>query len=235
LVSLNDALRPLRDAVEIQRAAARLLGDRLRADWAYCCEFEPGLEYATVQVDHTRGDAPSLAGRHPLGEYFVGLAQLQSGQTLTYEDLQLPPLTPPAHPTGRAPPQWCGGANPEGRQADRELCVAFREPHTFTRHETALMQRWRSGRGAIERARSEAALAAELADTRLLQALSAELVAEEDRSALHEKIVDAALSIMRADFASFQIRSGTTTERELRLIAVRGFSQTLPADGSGRT
>jgi predicted TIM-barrel fold metal-dependent hydrolase len=79
--------------------------------------------------------------------------------------------------------------------------------------------------GAIERARSEAALAAELADTRLLQGLSAELVAEEDRSALHEKIVDAALSIMRADFASFQIFDRERSPNgELRLIALRGFS-----------
>jgi signal transduction histidine kinase/CheY-like chemotaxis protein len=229
LVSLNDALRPLRDAVEIQRAAARLLGDRLRADWAYCCEFEPGLENATVQVDHTRGDAPSLAGRHPLGEYFVGLAQLQSGQTVTYDDLQSSPLTTPA---GRQQYAAIGlracAAVPilRGGRLIASLCVAFREPHTFTRHETALMQEMAEQTwGAIERARSEAALAAELADTRLLQALSAELVAEEDRSALHEKIVDAAQSIMRADFASFQIFDPERPPNGgLRLIAVRGFS-----------
>jgi signal transduction histidine kinase/ActR/RegA family two-component response regulator len=170
-----------------------------------------------------------MAGRHPLGEYFVGLAQLQSGHTLTFEDLQSSSLTTEA---GRQQYAAIGvrgcAAVPilRGGRLIASLCVAFREPHAFTRHETALMhemaeQTW----GAIERARSEAALAAELADTRLLQALSTELVAEEDRSALHEKIVDAALSIMRADFASFQIFDPDRPPNgELQLIAVRGFS-----------
>ena len=228
-VSLNDALRPLRDAVEIQRAAARLLGDRLRSDWACCCEFEPGLDHATVQVDHTRGDASSLVGRHPLGEYFVSLDRLQSGQTLTFEDLQSSPLTTPAGRQRYAAVGLRGcAAVPilRGGRLVATLCVAFREPHTFTRHETALMQEMAEQTwGAIERARSEAALATELADTRLLQALSAELVAEEDRSALHEKIVDAALSIMRADFATFQIFDPERPPNgELQLIAVRGLS-----------
>jgi signal transduction histidine kinase/ActR/RegA family two-component response regulator len=229
LVSLNDALRPLRDAVEIQRAAARILGDRLRADWAYCCEFDPNFEYATIQVDHTRGDAPSMAGRHPLTEYFAGLAQLQSGQTVTFEDLQTSTRT-----TEKGRQQYAGiglrgcAAVPilrDGRLV-ADLCVAFRAPHAFTRHEIGLMQEMAEQTwGAIERARSDAALAAELADTRLLQALSAELVAEEDASALHEKIVDAALSIVRADFASFQIFDADRPPNgELQLIALRGFS-----------
>jgi signal transduction histidine kinase/ActR/RegA family two-component response regulator len=229
LVSLNDALRPLRDAVEIQRAAARLLGDRLRADWAYWCEFEPGFEYATIHVDHTRGDAPSMVGRHLLGEYSVGMAQLQSGQTVSFEDLQSSRRT-----SAKGRKQYAGiglrgcAAVPILRNGTlvADLSVAFRESHVFTRHEIVLMQEMAERTwGAVERARSEEALAAELADTRLLQELSAELVAEEDASALHEKIVDAALSIMRADFASFQIFDPERPPNgELRLIAVRGFS-----------
>ncbi len=68
-------------------------------------------------------------------------------------------------------------------------------------------------------------LAAELADTKLLHTLSTELVAQEDSSALHEKIVDAALSIMRADFATFQIfHPERGAAGELRLVATRGVS-----------
>lgn len=72
--------------------------------------------------------------------------------------------------------------------------------------------------------RSEARLAAELADTRLLQEISAHLVQDEDIEALYQRIMDAAVAIMRSDLASMQMLD---PERgpggELRLLAFRGF------------
>jgi PAS domain S-box-containing protein len=83
-----------------------------------------------------------------------------------------------------------------------------------------------------ERKQAEAALRqnraqieAELADTRLLQDLSAQLIHEADTGALYEKIMDTAVAIMRSDFASMQMlypergRGG-----ELRLLTFRGFN-----------
>ncbi len=72
---------------------------------------------------------------------------------------------------------------------------------------------------------SEAQLQAELADTKLLQSISAQLIQEENVESLYEKIMDGAVSIMRSDFASMQV---LYPERgsggELRLLAFRGFS-----------
>ena len=72
---------------------------------------------------------------------------------------------------------------------------------------------------------SEAQLQTELTDTKLLQGISAQLVQEENVESLYEKILDAAVSIMRSDFASLQM---LFPERgaggELRLLAFRGFS-----------
>jgi two-component sensor histidine kinase len=73
------------------------------------------------------------------------------------------------------------------------------------------------------RAREE--LAAELTDTKLLQALSAQLAHEADTSALYEKIMDAAVKIMRSDFASMQRHYPERGNGgQLRLLAFRGFS-----------
>jgi signal transduction histidine kinase/CheY-like chemotaxis protein len=69
-------------------------------------------------------------------------------------------------------------------------------------------------------------LQAELNDTKLLQRLSGELVSEEDVSALYGKILDAAMQIMRSEFASMQMLYPDRGARgELRLLAFRGFSQ----------
>lgn len=68
----------------------------------------------------------------------------------------------------------------------------------------------------------EAQLALELTDATLLQAMSAALLAEEDAEGFYEKLLDAALAIMRSDFASMQVFD---PERgKLRLLAFRGFT-----------
>jgi len=65
-------------------------------------------------------------------------------------------------------------------------------------------------------------LETELADTRRLQLLSAELIVGKNFERLYESILDAAVPIMRADFASMQM---LYPERgELRLLAYRGFN-----------
>lgn len=68
-------------------------------------------------------------------------------------------------------------------------------------------------------------LADELAATRQLQAVSTELIQEDNTEALYGRILDAAVSIMRADYASLQMfcpeRGGAG---ELRLLYVQGFN-----------
>ncbi|HET7556979.1 MAG TPA: GAF domain-containing protein, partial [Rhodanobacteraceae bacterium] len=84
---------------------------------------------------------------------------------------------------------------------------------------------------AIANSRAEAAvreseeeLAQELADTRLLQGVSTELLSETDPDALYARIVDAASTLMRSDFASLQMyHPEAGNGGELRLLAHRGF------------
>ena len=72
--------------------------------------------------------------------------------------------------------------------------------------------------------RTREELAAELKDTKLLQELSASLISEADTSALYEKIMDAAMNIMRSDFGSMQMyHPERGNGGELHLLAFRGF------------
>ena len=62
------------------------------------------------------------------------------------------------------------------------------------------------------------------ADARMLQSISAEMISQDNPLALYEKIVDAAASIMKSDFASMQLLYPERGENgELKLLAFRGF------------
>jgi PAS domain S-box-containing protein len=72
--------------------------------------------------------------------------------------------------------------------------------------------------------RSQQQLEAELADSKLLQGISAALIEEDNLKDLYEKIMDAAVEIMRSDFASMQMLYPERGQGgELRLLAFRGF------------
>jgi PAS domain S-box-containing protein len=72
---------------------------------------------------------------------------------------------------------------------------------------------------------SQAQLEAELADTKLLQGISSELIYEDNLQSLFEKIVDAAVRIMRSEYASMQMLCPERgSSGELRLLAFRGFN-----------
>ena len=73
---------------------------------------------------------------------------------------------------------------------------------------------------------SERQLSIELADTKLLQNLSAQLIEEQGTASLYETLVDAAHWIMRSDYASMQaLHPERGPGGELRLIASRGFDE----------
>jgi len=68
-------------------------------------------------------------------------------------------------------------------------------------------------------------LEADLADSRLLQAISAELITENDEKGFRERLLDAAISIMHSDCASLQMFKEDAGGGHFELIAHRGFSQ----------
>jgi PAS domain S-box-containing protein len=110
----------------------------------------------------------------------------------------------------------------------------FREPYAFTKDDLAVslviarqlafaIQRHRTSTRLLAR---EAELADELNATRLLQALSVEMAHEVDVEALYAKLVDAARTITRSDFASMQqYFPHLGAKGELKLIGHYGFSE----------
>lgn len=77
----------------------------------------------------------------------------------------------------------------------------------------------------IDQHQGRARLEAELADTRVLQMISTELIHEENVELLYGKILQAARTIMRSDFASLQVlHQDRGRTGELELLASIGFN-----------
>jgi signal transduction histidine kinase len=127
------------------------------------------------------------------------------------------------------------------------LCTKWAEsPRALSERESRLLDLLaRQAAEFIERRLSENALreserrlSLELADTQLLQHLSAQLIEGQSTESLYETVVDAALWIMRSQCASLQVFHPERGPRgELRLIASRGFDEygkkrwaSVPAD-----
>jgi PAS domain S-box-containing protein len=104
--------------------------------------------------------------------------------------------------------------------SDAELALAL----TIARQLGFSLQRRKAEEALRETQRQ---LVSELAATQQLEEISTQLIHASDAQVLHEKILDAAVAILRSDFASMQM---FYPERgELRLLAYRGFNPTTAA------
>lgn len=89
-------------------------------------------------------------------------------------------------------------------------------------HESQLLS---ANPAATEQLRNTEGLEAQLADARLLQRLSTELIQEDGTAGLYKKIVEAAVAIMRSQYGSMQILYPEAGSRgKLRLLASSGFT-----------
>ncbi|HVQ34058.1 MAG TPA: PAS domain S-box protein [Lysobacter sp.] len=241
-VSLADALRPLSDPAQIQVAAASTLSEHLGADRVLYAEVLEDGDTAVVTDDVCRNEMPSVVGRHSLHAFGDELAQrLRAGRTVVLDDAHasstLRQAQRAAYDRVQIRAHVSVPLSKDGR-LDAILSVQQATPRLWAGDEIALIEEtaertW----AAIERARAEAAvresearLEAELADATLLQSISAELVHEESEESLYDRIVEAAMAIMRSQFAVLQrLHPERGSGGELELLAARGFTpQTVP-------
>lgn len=91
LLQLSDTLRTLSDPMDIQKAAAQLLGEKLTADWVYYMEFNDDLSIATIYQEYKRNENISLIGKHPTREIPRLLSSMKEGIPFLVNDLSTSP------------------------------------------------------------------------------------------------------------------------------------------------
>ncbi|HZO93269.1 MAG TPA: SpoIIE family protein phosphatase [Candidatus Baltobacteraceae bacterium] len=112
------------------------------------------------------------------------------------------------------------------------VCATTRTPRAWSRRDGALLEEFASftsrelerevelAGAEMERVRSQ------LSETQLLQSISAAMISEENIDELYKMFVDAAVTIMRSDYASMQMFVPERGESgELLLLASHGFDE----------
>ncbi len=180
-----------------------------------------GRALATNQAAVVHFDAPDIVDPEGVIGLFLD-AGIRSAQST-------PLVTRAGRTVGMLSTHWS-----ESRRQLSEREVRFLD--LLARQAAELIERRLSDNALRE---SERRLSIELADTKLLQHLSAQLIEGQGTASLYETLVDAAVWIMRSDCASLQVlHPDQEPNGALRLIASRGFDETakrrwewVPADG----
>jgi PAS domain S-box-containing protein len=226
-LSLSDALRPLADPVAVQATASRLLGEYLRVNRVVYFEVR-GADYV-VERDYVNGAIP-LKGGYPIDSFGSKLlAEFRAGRAVCVSDVSTDPYLSLAERSAYTAIQ-IGAHISIPLVKDGELvaglAVHTAEPRDWTEDEVALAEEvaertW----AAVDRARAEAIVAADLQDTQRLRRLGARLVIEGDIQTLYQEILSAAIAITEADAGTVQILDKSM--QDLVLLTTQGFEQTL--------
>ena len=87
LLELGDALRPLSEPAEMQRAASRLLSEYLKADWVLFAEFDGVTKTIRIVHDHVAEGAWALERIHSMAPFLSSMAELRAGRTTVDPDI----------------------------------------------------------------------------------------------------------------------------------------------------
>jgi PAS domain S-box-containing protein len=86
LLSLNDAMRAVIDALDIQAVTSRLVMDFFGADRCYYCEIVQGQ--AIIRRDASRPDFPSVVGAYALDNLPILKAVIEQGKAFVVQDVR---------------------------------------------------------------------------------------------------------------------------------------------------
>ncbi|MFN6569126.1 PAS domain S-box protein [Dendronalium sp. ChiSLP03b] len=226
LSEIAEDLSRLSSADEIVQAVGAKVGSYLGISNCTFIEIDEVQDRAIVEYTWHTADTPDAIGVHRLSDFITEeLRQaVRAGETVAIRNTQTDPRTDkhrfaalnkqsfvsvPFHRDG----QWkysftvYDSVARDWREDEIELICEVTN-RIFPR---------------LERARAEAAVAADLKDTQLLREVSAR--SEDNIQVLYNEIVAAAIALMRADGGSFQILHEPT--QELLLLASQNFNQTL--------
>lgn len=232
-VRLNDSLQSLTDPEEIQSAAATVLGEHLKADRALYASVDVLTDSYTITDNYVRKGLPKLTGSFAISSYGGASRNLRQGGVFVVNDVASDERLEEGEKSVLANAgigsfivlslvkngQWLsifGVHSAAARlwKADEVAMVGETAERTWAAAERARAE------GALRK--SEIRLAEELADAKQLQHISSRLVHQDDIGLLYEKIVDAAVAIMRSDMGSMQML--LPGKKELLLLAWRGFN-----------
>ncbi|WP_207494487.1 PAS domain S-box protein [Aridibaculum aurantiacum] len=230
LVRLNDALRPLSNPMEVQRVAMRILGEHLNVDRAIYAEINIDEDWFESTDNYTSQSVQKVIGRFPFTAFGPPGEKLKKGESLIIHDVAAE-VNDDSKAAFYSIDVHAVVALPLIKQGKlvADLSVHQTSPRRWLHHEIALIQEtaertW----AAVERAKAEEALrksesrlAQDLADAKLLQQFSNDVIHLNEVNDIYEMLLQTATALMQSDIASLQLYSEKT--ESLTLVAHKNF------------
>jgi signal transduction histidine kinase len=224
LVRLGDEFRALTTPSDLAFAAARVLGETLNVSHCGYGTVDAANETIVIERGWHRPDIADLPLHLHLREYGSYVDDLKRGETVLCADAERDPRTrdKAAALIAISARSFVNMPIVEGGRLVAMLYLSDGSPRAWARDELAFMRDVAERtRVAVERRRSEQALANDLKDTRLLRDVAAHLVREDDASTLFNEILAAAMTITEADGGAIQLHE--RDRPELTAVATRGM------------
>ncbi|MGE5677814.1 MAG: ATP-binding protein [Pseudomonadota bacterium] len=95
LLKLSDELRPLSDAIEIQRTAMRIVGEYLEVDCVMYNEITGDGKTIHIEDNYVRNGFPKVMGDFPVSSFGSAMEILRKGEILLIDDQTTTPLKKP--------------------------------------------------------------------------------------------------------------------------------------------
>jgi PAS domain S-box-containing protein len=228
LVRLGDEFRSLTTPGDLAFAAARILGETLGVSRAGYGTVDAAREVTTIDRDWHVSGVTSLAGILHYRDYGTYIADLKQGKTVVCVDAKTDPRTAATAAALKAihARSFVNVPVIENGTLVAMLFLSQVEPRVWSADELAFIRDvGERTRIAVERRRSEQAVASDLKDSRLLRDLAARLVRETDGTGLFDEILDAAVTITHADAGTMQLLDPEA--RQLTFVAKRGLDTEL--------
>ncbi len=230
LLKLSDALRPLDNAVDIEEAVTEIALQFMDADRCYYSKIEG--ENVIILRDAVRGNLPSVAGVHSIGNFALYKAVLNAGRPFVVDDVRTSNLLDEDLKEVCQQFQYGSFINVPVIKNGKSVglfSLVESKPRKWTDLELQLTvetaeRTW----AAVERAtaeqalrKSEEQLALDLIDAKRLQAFSTQLIHEDNNELLYEQLLTAAIALMHSGMASIQVYH--PEKKQLQLLAHKGY------------
>jgi PAS domain S-box-containing protein len=230
LLALADRFRSVNSPSDLAFAAAEILGETLSASHCGYGTVDPETDTVRIERDWWAPGITSLGAVLHFRDYGSYIDDLKRGDTVVCADAEQDVRTASTADALKLIDARAFVNMPimEQGRVVAIFFVTFASAHQWSEEELAFIRDVAERtRIAVERRRSEQALATDLEVTRRLRDLSARLLAEGDVHVLIGEILDAAISITNADGGTLQLFDEST--QELTFAAIRGLERELTA------
>ena len=143
LLNIVDALAPLKNHLDVERKACRMLGEYLNVDHAYFVQFDEENDTALIQEEYTKETDTPLHGAYSMSAFNWSIEKLKRNECNIVPDMNDTALVPEAYRKACVQLGILSAASVPIFRADKlvaALCVAHQQRRAWLENEIILLR-----------------------------------------------------------------------------------------------